>query len=128
MRRCYLVCYDIRNPKRLRRVRRLCRGYGEAWQYSVFFCVLKEIDRVRLQSDLEGQMNLKEDHAVLVDPGGDEGPQGGDGHRTVPPAAGERDRGHLIEDRPPGARRPRRDRPGPIAGQCRIPRLEILVP
>lgn len=72
MRRCYLVCYDIRDPKRLRRVHRVLKGYGEAWQLSVFFCVLKEIDRVRLQSDLEAQMNLKEDQAMLVDLGADE--------------------------------------------------------
>jgi CRISPR-associated protein Cas2 len=72
MRRCYLVCYDIRDPKRLRRVHKVLKGYGEAWQFSVFFCVLKEIDRVRLQSDLEQQMNLKEDQAMIVDLGADE--------------------------------------------------------
>jgi CRISPR-associated protein Cas2 len=38
----------------------------------VFFCFLKEIDRVRLQSDLEEQMNLKEDQAMIVDLGADE--------------------------------------------------------
>jgi len=26
------------------------KGHGEHWQYSVFFCVLKEIDRVRMQA------------------------------------------------------------------------------
>ncbi|MFQ5654913.1 MAG: CRISPR-associated endonuclease Cas2 [Planctomycetota bacterium] len=71
MRRCYLVCYDIRHPKRLRRVHKVIKGYGEAWQYSVFFCVLKEIDRVRLQSDLEEEMNLKEDQAMIIDLGAD---------------------------------------------------------
>lgn len=72
MRRCYLVCYDIRHAKRLRRVHRVLKGYGETWQFSVFFCVLKEIDRVRLQSDLEQEMNLKEDQAMVVDLGADE--------------------------------------------------------
>ncbi len=69
MRRCYLVCYDIRDPKRLRRVHKTLKGYGETWQFSVFFCVLKEIDRVRLQSELEMQMNLKEDRAIILDLG-----------------------------------------------------------
>ena len=69
MRRCYLVCYDIRDPKRLRRVHRVLRGYGEAWQFSVFFCVLKDIDRVRLQTDLEEQMNQKEDQTMILDLG-----------------------------------------------------------
>jgi len=72
MRRCYLVCYDIRDPKRLRRVHKVLKGYGEPWQYSVFFCLLKEIDRVRLQADLEEQMNLKEDQVMIVDLGADE--------------------------------------------------------
>lgn len=72
MRRCYLVCYDVRDPRRLRRVHRVLRGYGEPWQYSVFFCVLKDIDRVRLQSDLEDEMNLKDDQALLIDLGADE--------------------------------------------------------
>jgi CRISPR-associated protein Cas2 len=72
MRRCYLVCYDIRDPKRLRQVHRLVKGYGEAWQYSIFFCVLKPIDRVRLQTELEEQMNLHEDQALLLDLGPDE--------------------------------------------------------
>jgi CRISPR-associated protein Cas2 len=45
MRRCYLVCYDIRDPKRLRRTHKLVKAYGEAWQYSVFYCTLKAIDR-----------------------------------------------------------------------------------
>jgi CRISPR-associated protein Cas2 len=72
MRRCYLVCYDIRDPKRLRRVNKTLKGYGEAWQFSIFFCVLKDIDRVRLQSDLEEQVNHKEDQAMILDLGPDE--------------------------------------------------------
>ena len=72
MRRCYLVCYDIRDPKRLRRVHKTMKGYGESWQYSVFFCVLKDIDRVRLQTDLEAHMNLRDDQALIIDMGSDE--------------------------------------------------------
>ncbi len=72
MRRCYLVCYDICEPKRLRRVHKLMKGYGEPWQYSVFFCVLKDIDRVRMQSELENEMNLKEDQALVLELGENE--------------------------------------------------------
>lgn len=72
MRRCYLVCYDIRDAKRLRRVHRVMKGYGEPWQYSVFFCVLRDIDRVRMQSDLESEMNLNDDQTLVIDLGGDE--------------------------------------------------------
>lgn len=72
MRRCYLVCYDIRDPKRLRRIFKVMKGYGEHWQFSVFFCTLKDIDRVRLQSDLEPEMNLKEDQVLIIDMGSNE--------------------------------------------------------
>ena len=72
MRRCYLVCYDISDPKRWRRIFRAMKGYGEHWQYSVFFCVLKEIDRVRMQSELETELNLKADQCIIIDLGADE--------------------------------------------------------
>lgn len=72
MRRCYLVCYDIGDPKRLRQVFKVMKGYGEHWQYSVFFCVLAPIDRVRMQSGLEEAMNLAEDQVIIIDLGSDE--------------------------------------------------------
>jgi CRISPR-associated protein Cas2 len=72
MRRCYLVCYDIREDKRLRRVHKLMKAYGEAWQYSVFYCTLKPIDRVRLENALRETVNLKEDQVLIVDMGGNE--------------------------------------------------------
>lgn len=72
MRRCYLVCYDIRDPKRLRGVHRLLKGYGEAWQFSIFFCVIRGIDRVRLQADLAEMVNQSEDQAIILDLGTDE--------------------------------------------------------
>lgn len=50
----------------------MLKGYGESWQFSVFFCVLKEIDRVRLQTDLEEVMNQKADQAMILDLGPDE--------------------------------------------------------
>lgn len=72
MRRCYLVCYDIRDDKRLRRVHKLMKAYGEPWQYSVFYCTLKAIDRVRLETALRETMNLKADQVLIVDLGGNE--------------------------------------------------------
>jgi len=72
MRRCYLVCYDIREAKRLRKVHKTMKAYGEPWQYSVFYCTLKDIDRVKMQSDLEDVMNMKEDQVVIIDLGGND--------------------------------------------------------
>lgn len=72
MRRSYLVCYDIRDEKRLRRVHKLMTAYGEGWQYSVFYCTLKAIDRVRLENGLREIMNQKEDQLLIVDLGSNE--------------------------------------------------------
>jgi CRISPR-associated protein Cas2 len=72
MRRCYLVAYDICEPKRLRKVHKLMKGYGEAWQYSIFFCVLKDIDRVRMQSDIKDLVNQDADQVLIIDLGPDE--------------------------------------------------------
>jgi len=72
MRRCYLVCYDIRNPKRWRQVFKIMKGHGEHWQLSVFFCVLQPIDRVRMQTQVEEVMNLKDDQAMIIDLGPNE--------------------------------------------------------
>ena len=67
--RCYLVCYDIRDRSRLHSVHKIMMGYGEPWQYSVFFCRLKEIDRLRMELDLAEAMNLKDDQALIIDLG-----------------------------------------------------------
>lgn len=72
MRRCYLVCYDIRDAKRLRRTHRLMKAYGEPWQYSVFYCTLKAIDRVRLENAAREILNLREDQLLIVDLGANE--------------------------------------------------------
>lgn len=95
MRRCYLVCYDIRDPRRLRRIHKLMKAYGEAWQYSVFYCTLKDIDRVRLENALRETINLKEDQVLIVDLGSNE-----DAARqsaaTLGPAVPETDSGTVV--------------------------------
>lgn len=48
------------------------KAYGEPWQYSVFYCTLKAIDRVRLETALREEMNLKEDQVLIVDLGANE--------------------------------------------------------
>lgn len=40
MRSNYLICYDIRDPKRLGRVLRLMKANGLHVEYSVFYCSL----------------------------------------------------------------------------------------
>lgn len=72
MRRCYLVCYDVRDPKRLRRTHKVMKAYGEAWQYSVFYCMLKDIDRVRFENALQEVVNLQQDQVLIIDLGSNE--------------------------------------------------------
>jgi CRISPR-associated protein Cas2 len=36
----WLICYDVRDPKRLRKTAKHMEGYGERMQYSVFRCWL----------------------------------------------------------------------------------------
>ena len=56
----------------MRRVHKVIRGYGEAWQFSIFFCILKDIDRVRMRTDLEDEINQKEDQVIILDLGPNE--------------------------------------------------------
>ena len=57
----YLVVYDIADPRRLRRVARLCEDYGERIQWSVFACRLDPLRLDRLWTEMEGIIHAKED-------------------------------------------------------------------
>lgn len=67
--RCFLVCYDISDPKRLRRVFRIMKGYGEPWQKSVFYCHLGPAKRQRMETRLREVINHGHDQVVIVDLG-----------------------------------------------------------
>lgn len=69
MRRRYLVCYDICDPKRLRKVHKKMKGYGESLQYSVFCCELNARERVELDADLSELIHHEEDRILIVDLG-----------------------------------------------------------
>ena len=69
MRRTYIVTYDISDPRRLRRVYRTMRGFGEHLQLSVFCCDLTAADRVRMIAALANIVEHDEDQVVLVDLG-----------------------------------------------------------
>ena len=73
-RRRYLVCYDIANPKRLRRVARLLEGYGSRLQYSVFECPLDDLRFEQVKAALLGEINSDQDQILFVSLG----PEGND--------------------------------------------------
>lgn len=66
MRTTYLVCYDICNDKRLRKVFRTCRNYGDHLQYSVFECDLNQTEMVNLEQELGEIINHIEDQVLFV--------------------------------------------------------------
>ena len=66
MRTTYLLCYDISNDKRLRKVFKTCRNYGDHLQYSVFECDLSEIEMVNLERELCEIINQVEDQVLFV--------------------------------------------------------------
>ena len=67
--RLFIVTYDIRCPKRWRKVFKLMNGYGEWLQLSVFQCRLSARRRAELQFALEGLIRRSEDHVVMMDLG-----------------------------------------------------------
>jgi CRISPR-associated protein Cas2 len=66
MRTCYIVAYDIAEPKRLQRVHRTMRGYGDPLQYSVFRCILSPSERVLLIEALTPIINHREDQVMFI--------------------------------------------------------------
>ena len=57
----HLVCYDIRDPRRLRRVHRMMRTWGLPLQYSVFHCRLRAAERARLAEALRRRIDERVD-------------------------------------------------------------------
>ena len=73
MRKAWLVCYDVGDPKRWRKVYRTMRGFGDHVQLSVFRCALSARERVELQDRLERIITVQQDHVLFIDMGPAEG-------------------------------------------------------
>ena len=73
MRSSYLVCYDIADEKRLRKVFKTMRNYGDHIQFSVFECPLDETRLARLKAELEETINRDEDQVLFVTLGPESG-------------------------------------------------------
>ena len=79
MRTTYLVCYDIANDKRLRRVFKACKNFGEHLQYSVFECDLNPAEKVQMERLLNELIKHDEDQVIFVTLG----PAEGRGERVI---------------------------------------------
>ena len=69
MRSTYLVCYDIRDDKRLRRVFKTMKDWGDHLQYSVFECQFTPIDLARCRHELSEIINHAHDQVLFIDLG-----------------------------------------------------------
>jgi CRISPR-associated protein Cas2 len=65
----YLVTYDIRDPKRWRRVFVVMKGFGDWLQLSVFQCRLSRRRHAELIALLDGIIKHNEDALLLIDIG-----------------------------------------------------------
>ncbi len=73
MRQTYIVSYDISDAKRLRKVFKLMKGYGDHVQLSVFRCELTHRALVELRTRLGGIIHHRDDQVLFVDVGPEEG-------------------------------------------------------
>ncbi len=61
----YLVCYDIRCPKRWRKAYKLLEAYGERLQYSIFRCWLSQRTREKMRWELEEVLTFDDDLILI---------------------------------------------------------------
>lgn len=73
MRTTYIVTYDVADAKRLRRVFKTCRNFGDHLQFSVFECDLNPTELANLESELNEVINSREDQVLIISLGSAEG-------------------------------------------------------
>lgn len=73
MRTTYLVCYDVADDRRLRKVFKICKNFGDHLQYSVFECALSQQERASLERQLSEAIHHQLDQVLFVSLGPTEG-------------------------------------------------------
>ena len=68
-RRRYLVAYDVRDSRRLRRVHKTMKEFGWAMQYSVFVSDLDGVELSELRLRLADIIDHDDDSIAIVDVG-----------------------------------------------------------
>lgn len=69
----FVVSYDIMDPKRLLKVYKTMKGFGEPIHYSVFRCILTPKGNVELKAALFDLIKHDQDRIMIIDLG----PEGG---------------------------------------------------
>lgn len=75
----FLVSYDISNPRRLTRVRRVVLGFGDPVQLSVFRCDVTPQEMVELRRRLSAEIDARADQILFADLG----PASGRGPKSI---------------------------------------------
>lgn len=65
-RRLFLVAYDIRQPKRLRRALRVARAVASGGQKSAYECWLSEVDRHALIRQMSELLDTDDDQLAVI--------------------------------------------------------------
>lgn len=68
-RRRYLVAYDIREDKRLRRIHKTMKSFGYALQYSVFVCDLDNVEKYEMLGKIGDIIHHDADSVAVMDLG-----------------------------------------------------------
>ena len=66
MRNTYIVCYDIADDKRLRRVFKICKDFGQHLQFSVFECDLTPAEKLQFEEKLVTEIKREEDQILFI--------------------------------------------------------------
>ncbi len=69
MRNVYMICYDICDPTRLRKVHKVMKGAGDSMQYSVFRCELSQMEKQELMTKLWEIVNPGVDRVLFANLG-----------------------------------------------------------
>jgi CRISPR-associated protein Cas2 len=91
----YIVAYDVRDPKRLAKVRKVLLGFGAAIQFSVFRCELTARELIALKRKLGDEIDHRADEVLFANLGPVKG-RGADAVETIGSASGELKRGALV--------------------------------
>jgi CRISPR-associated protein Cas2 len=79
VRNTYIVTYDICDDKRLRKVFKTMRDFGDHLQFSVFECQFSPVDLARCRHALADIIHHGEDQVLFIDLG----PTTGRGDRVI---------------------------------------------
>ena len=62
----YIIAYDIRDPKRLGKVLKTMKNFGQHRQYSIFECRLSEMSILKLKNKLENIIDKDYDQVLII--------------------------------------------------------------